>query len=170
MLTLTLTRKQEYDVVKWKDKPDEPAMIGELVATDESGAVLFKCATCENGGNETDEPNQDKRIVAREYQLEWSDSTTNGATAKAYPKWKHANGRNIVLWLKCRELPRFASRRILIHSGNCPQHTEGCILLGYQDNGNGTISQSTACINDFFNLVEKHGAEHTKLIIQYRNR
>ena len=165
MFQITLQRKKEYKQVAWQDKKPEDSTIGEL-QVEKDGKVIFKCATCENGGESTDTPNQDKRIVAREYYLEWTDSSTNGATAKAYPKWKADNGRNVAVWLKTKELPSFASRRVLIHSGNAPTHTLGCILIGYTDNGNGTISNSSACVNDLFLLLEHHGIENFKLVIK----
>ena len=166
MLTITLQRKKEYKDVKWKDQKPEDSTIGELIVENEDGEIIFKCFTCENGGPSTDTPNQDKRIVAREYSLEWTDSSTNGATAKAYPKWKAKNGRNVAVWLKTSSLPSFASRRVLIHSGNAPQHTEACLLLNYADNGNGTCGDSTRCVNDFFLLLEKHGIENFKLVVK----
>lgn len=176
MFLITLQRKKEYDSVQ---KPPnaktgrvyktEPSTIGELIVENESGEIIFACVTCENGGPSTDTPNQDKRIVAREYYLEWTDSSTNGATAKAYPKWKAKNGRNVAVWLKTKDLPSFASRRVLIHSGNDPQSTEGCILVNYVDNGNGTCSDSTRCVNDLFLLFEKYGIENFKLIIKEIN-
>lgn len=166
MLKIILQRKKEYKDVKWKDQKPENSTIGELIVENENGEIIFACVTCENGGESTDTPNQDKRIVAREYYLEWTDSSTNGATAKAYPKWKAKNGRNVAVWLKTQSLASFASRRILIHSGNAPTHTLGCILVGYVDNGNGTISNSSACVNDLFLLLEHHGIENFKLVIK----
>ena len=169
MLTIILQRKKEYKDVKWKDQKPEDATIGELIVENEGGEIIFKCVTCENGGPSTDTPNQDKRIVAREYSLEWTDSSTNGATAKAYPKWKAKNGRNVAVWLKTASLPSFANRRVLIHSGNAPTHTLGCVLIGYVDSGNGTIANSSACVNDFFLLLEKYGIENFRLIIKEIN-
>lgn len=166
MLKIILQRKKEYKDVKWKDQKPENSTIGELIVENENGEIIFACVTCENGGLSTDTPNQDKRIVAREYYLEWTDSSTNGATAKAYPKWKAKNGRNVAVWLKTQSLASFASRRILIHSGNAPTHTLGCILVGYVDNGNGTCGDSTRCVNDLFLLFEKYGIENFRLEVR----
>ena len=166
MLKIILQRKKEYKDVKWKDQKPEDSTIGELIVENENGEIIFACVTCENGGESTDTPNQDKRIVAREYYLEWTDSSTNGATAKAYPKWKAKNGRNVAVWLKTQSLASFASRRILIHSGNAPTHTLGCILVGYVDNGNGTCGDSTRCVNDLFLLFEKYGVENFRLEVK----
>ena len=166
MLKIILQRKKEYKDVKWKDQKPEDSTIGELIVENENGEIIFACVTCENGGESTDTPNKDKRIVAREYYLEWTDSSTNGATAKAYPKWKAKNGRNVAVWLKTQSLASFASRRILIHSGNAPTHTLGCILVGYVDNGNGTCGDSTRCVNDLFLLFAKYGIENFRLEVR----
>lgn len=163
MLTITLQRKKEYDNV---EKPPnaktgrvyktESSTIGELVVTDEKGAQLFKCCTCENGGESTDTPNQDKRIVARTYQLYWTESGV------ALPKeWKPK-----CLSTYTDERKEHKGRRIHIHIGNYPQDTEGCILLGYADNGNGTIGQSTDAVKNFYDLVQKHGVENFRLVVK----
>lgn len=163
MLTITLQRKKEYDNV---EKPPnaktgrvyktESSTIGELVVTDEKGAQLFKCCTCENGGPSTDTPNQDKRIVARTYQLYWTESGV------ALPKeWKPK-----CLSTYTDERKEHKGRRIHIHIGNYPQDTEGCILLGYADNGNGTIGQSTDAVKNFYDLVQKHGVENFRLQVR----
>ncbi len=62
-------------------------------------------------------------------------------------------------------LPSFRNRRILIHIGNYPQDTEGCLLFGYK-RGNGAVFESTECIKDFFELVQKEGVENFTLIIK----
>lgn len=163
MLTITLQRKKEYDNV---EKPPnaktgrvyktESSTIGELVVTDEKGAQLFKCCTCENGGPSTDTPNQDKRIVARTYQLYWTESGV------ALPKeWKPK-----CLSTYTDERKEHKGRRIHIHIGNYPQDTEGCILLGYADNGNGTIGSSTDAVKNFYDLVQKHGVENFRLQVR----
>lgn len=137
-------------------------------------AILVK-----TGGESTDTPKQDKRIVARDnYKLNWSSSGVNGGCARNYTQWQVKNsacpikvkdgtsGANIVIWLTCPTLPSFAKRRIHIHSGNCPQHTEGCLLFGYTDNKDGSMGNSAKCINDFCELALKLGVENITLEIK----
>lgn len=163
MFLITLQRKKEYASVQ---KPPnaktgrvyktEPSTIGELTITDESGANIFACVTCENGGPSTDTPNQDKRIVARTYQLYWTESSVS--LPKEYkPK---------CISTYTDELASHKGRRIHIHIGNYPQDTEGCLLLGQVDNGNGTIGASTQAVKDFYDLVSKHGIENFRLEVK----
>lgn len=163
MLTITLQRKKEYDNIQKTPNAKtgrvyktESSTIGELVVTDEKGAQLFKCCTCENGGPSTDTPNQDKRIVARTYQLYWTESGV------ALPK----EFKPKCLSTYTDERKEHKGRRIHIHIGNYPQDTEGCILLGYADNGNGTIGQSTDAVKNFYDLVQKHGVENFRLQVR----
>lgn len=52
---------------------------------------------------------------------------------------------------------------ILIHSGNLPKHTEGCILLG-MSSGNGGVWQSRKAIKYFKELLN-----YEKFILEVRN-
>lgn len=136
----------------------ENATLGKLSVLDtkDKDKVLFKCFTLENGGASTDISGQDKRIVSRDYALEWTDSARNGNLAKKYPKFKRG-ARNTAIWLNCDWiLPKFRARRILIHIGNYPQDTAGCILLGKSCNEKqGWISNSVECVREFYELLEK---------------
>ena len=168
---LILQRLKEYSKVKGtgsaKGKQDEPSTIGRVQLLNEKGETLFKCYSCENGGESSDTPNQDKRIIARAYDLRFSSSGVNGDCARNFPQWQVKNnqcpvkindgtsGANVVIWLTCKDKPEFAKRRIHLHSGNCPQHTLGCILLGYTDNKDGTISNSAKCVSDFFHTCKQ---------------
>lgn len=180
---LIVQREKEYHNVKAigsgaRVKPDEEATISSVRLENESGEAIFKCFCCENGGESTDTPKQDKRVVARKYKLNWSSSGVNGGCARTFTQWQVKNpacpikitdgtqGANVVIWLTTSELPSFAKRRIHIHSGSCPQHTEGCLLFAYTDNKNGTVSNSAKCINDFFTLANKIGLENIILEIK----
>lgn len=179
---LILQRLKEYKRVKGtgsaRDKPAEPSTIGRVQLLNQEGNTLFKCYSCENGGESSDTPNQDKRIIARTYDLRFSSSSVNGGTARNYPQWQVKNnqcpvkindgtsGANVVIWLTCKDKPELAKRRIHLHSGNCPQHTLGCILLGYTDNKDGTISNSAKCVSDFFTLANNIGIENITLEIK----
>lgn len=145
----------------------EDSTLSNVEVQDENGKVVFKCFCCENIGESTDTPKQDKRIIAREYELEWTYSTKNATLSKYYPKWKSKDGKlNKALWLTCdKVLPSFRNRRILIHIGNYPQDTEGCLLFGYTK-GAGIVGGSTNCINDFFTFVKKEGVENFTLVVK----
>lgn len=155
---LELQRLKEFKAVTAKGTT-EPSTIGELTLTSEIGEELFKGYTCENGGPSTDTPNKDKRIVAREYDLEFTDTNRNNTDKLG--KWKKK-----ALWLKTKELPSFANRRILVHIGNFPQDTLGCILVGKREGNNGTVSNSIETIIKLFNTIEKIGVNNVTLIIK----
>lgn len=155
---LELQRLKEFAAVKAKGTV-EGSTIGVITLTSEIGEELFKGYTCENIGPSTDTPKQDKRIVAREYDLEFSQTSKNSNSLLG--KWK-----NKALWLKCKELSSFASRRILIHVGNYPQDTEGCILVGKREGNNGTVSNSTESIIKLFDIIDKVGVDNVKLIVR----
>ena len=170
--TLNITRFKEYENVKGSgrnaNKPAESSTISKvaLYDNDKPKEILFHCFCLENGGASTDTPKQDKRIIARKYNLEWTYSARNASLAKKYPEFYNKDKtRHKAIWLKTKELEFFASRRILIHIGNCPQDTEGCLLFGYEDNKKGQINNSTQAIYDFFKIVEKIGIENITLNI-----
>lgn len=163
---IKLTRQVECKGVKHATKPEEDSTLGklEVIDTEQKGKVLYTCYTCENIGPSTDNSGTDKRIVSRDYALEWTDSAKNGALAKKYPQYKMGT-RNKAIWVTCDEvLPNFRNRRILIHVGNYPQDTEGCILLGKAKNEkHGYISNSVEAVREFFELVEKLGIDNCYL-------
>lgn len=155
----------------------EGSTISKVVVTDTiSMKPVFECYCLENAGPSTDESGKDRRVIAREYQLRWTRTKTNRSLQKFDSEWavdkkKHlvkdgTTGPYIALHLVSEAHKFFEYRRILIHIGNYPQDTEGCLLFGYGKNvQRGTINDSARCIRDFFNLVEKHGVEGSKLII-----
>lgn len=186
---IILQRLSEHKDVK---KPNvakiEDSTLGKLSVNEiqENGTLkeIWSCFTCENIGESTDTPKQDKRIMPRTYQLEWAQTGKNASLKKVtqdyllenfkktglyYRKVQTLNGEQthpyIALLLTCdRELPSFRHRSILIHIGNYPQDTEGCILLGKSKNDNtGTIGGSTQAVLEFFNLIKEIGAENCEL-------
>lgn len=164
---LIVQRVQEFKTVK---KPNVERIEGSTISdvkliNTETNETIFSCYCCENIGPSTDTSKQDKRIVARNYKLSWTDSGKNASLARTYPEYKKPNGRNTAILLSCDELPTFASRRILIHVGNYPQDTEGCLLFGTVK-GKGTVSNSIACIYKFFKKVEEIGIENITLTIK----
>lgn len=180
MLNIVIQRKEEYENVKKNENDDnkkaEGSTIGELRVYDEKGENIFSCFTLENGGESTSESGTDRRILAGEYYLRWTSSNTNSGLAIQYNYWKKANhlkkikdgtqGRNIAVWVMSDTIENHNKRRILIHIGNSPQDTLGCILCGYINGNNGKIGNSTKAINDLFLLFEKYGIENFKLTIK----
>lgn len=155
---LEVQRLKEFKEVKAKGTV-EPSTIGRLTLTSEIGEELFSAYTCENIGPSTDVPNQDKRIVAREYYLEFTSTSKNNTDKLG--KWKKQ-----ALWIKCKDKPEFANRRILIHIGNYPQDTEGCILVGKTEGNNGTVSTSIDTIIKLFDKIKQIGVENVILQVK----
>lgn len=178
MLNIVIQRKEEYENVKKNknDKNAETSTVGNLSVYNEKGENIFSCFTLENGGESTSESGTDRRILAGVYYLRWTSSSTNSGLAIQYNYWKKANhlekikdgtqGRNIAVWVMSDKIKNHNKRRILIHIGNYPQDTLGCILCGYINGNNGKIGNSTKAINDLFLLFEKYGIENFKLTIK----
>lgn len=163
MYRVVIRRKKEYkDIQKPKTKKIEDSTVGELKIYNEKQEVIFNCYTLENIGPSTDTPKQDKRIMPRSYSIEWTTTTVS-----IPKKYKINNEKGKGLLLTCDNImPNFRQRRILIHIGNYPQDTEGCILLGNKDNLNGTISQSTDAITTFYDIVADRGVDNFTIIIK----
>lgn len=158
MYTLLIQRTQEFSGITYKNRT-EGSTISTVSLTDPSGKEIFSCFCCENSGPSTDTPQQDKRIVARTYQLEWTKTSKNSNSKLG--KWQ-----NKALWVTCdSELPGFKNRRILIHVGNYPQDTEGCLLFGL-GKGKGTVHSSVQAITTFFNLANEIGPENIQLVVR----
>lgn len=151
-------------------EPNADCTLGKLDIIDLQGQghpVIYTCWTLERGNPSTDEVGKAKRIVARDYELEWTDSARNGNLAKKYPEFKCANGRNKALLLTCDSvLPKFRNRRVLIHIGNYAKDSLGCILLGkFKSKAHANVSDSIECVKEFYELIEKIGAENCFLRI-----
>lgn len=159
MPILRVERVKEYAAVTDTKGRTEPSTIGKVTLTD-GDKVLWEGYSCENGGADTDTPNQDKRIVAREYNLEWTATSKN--TNSALGKWQRK-----ALWVTCDStLPSFRPRRILVHVGNFPSNTEGCILLGKTASSKGAVNSSVQAIIEVFDIIDRLGAGNVKLIVE----
>lgn len=156
---LEVQRLKEYPKGSTQFTQKEGSTIGKITLISEIGQELFTGYTCENLGPSTDTPNQDKRIIARTYQLEWTKTSKNGNSKLG--KWV-----NKALLLTCDELPNFRNRRILIHIGNYSTNTEGCILVGTSQSNNGAINSSVDAINKLFNTLENIELENVELVVK----
>jgi hypothetical protein len=109
--------------------------------------ILVRGYTLEPAGNDTVEANKDRRIPEGKYHIAWHTSTKFKRTLP-------------VLFNQDVSKDRF----ILIHAGNYPKDTEGCILLGnkYDDNG---IYNSKATLEAF--LAETYKENFT---VEIRNK
>ena len=166
MAQLLLQRIKEYQNVKTpKSNKIEDSTISTLLLVDDNGEVRFEGFACENAGESTDKSGTDKRIVAREYYLQWCVSSKNGSLARKFPKWSSKNGKSIVIWVKNDEVPNFNNRLIRIHTGNGPANTEGCILPGLSESGTGLVGNSVLACNKLFTEIEKIGIENITLIV-----
>lgn len=156
---LKVKRESEHKGILYKNKKED-STLGSVVLEDVNGKELWKGYSLENIGPSTDTPNKDRRIVAREYQLEWTATTKNSNS-------KLGKFRNKALLVTCKELPSFRHRRILIHTGNYPQDTEGCILLGKGiDKKQGIIIKSVDAINELFAILEKLSIKEVSLKVE----
>lgn len=159
LYTLKVTRESEHKNITYKNKT-ESSTLGSVVLSDVNGKELWKGYSLENIGPSTDTPNQDRRIVARKYQLEWTNTTKNSNS-------KLGEFKNKALLVTCKELPSFKHRRILIHTGNYPQDTEGCILLGKNvDKKQGIILKSVDAIVELFTIIKKLNIKEISLEVE----
>ncbi|MGL2818958.1 DUF5675 family protein [Helicobacter pylori] len=129
----------------------------EIVSHYKNKDALFSCFSLENSGEPTDTPNLDKPIIARDYELEWSD--TSCTVPKEYQNKKCNNERHEVLQLIDPNNKDFTNRKILIHVGNSAHDTLGCILLGMQHDEE-MIYKSNEAVKKFFDLVKDKGVNN----------
>ena len=92
---------------------------------------VFKGYSLEPAGPDTTDSGKDRRIPEGKYNVKWLPS----------PRFKRT-----LATLYNEKVPE--SRRILIHVGNYPKNTEGCILLGRTFNTQG-VFESTSAVNEF---------------------
>jgi hypothetical protein len=107
--------------------------IGKLTIVDD-GKRLFECFTLEPAGPDTTERGKDRRIPAGRYKMQWYASPSQKRMCP-------------LLWNE--SVPK--DRYILIHTGNYPQKTSGCILVGDGHNAAG-VTNSVQTYNSFFKI------------------
>jgi RHS repeat-associated protein len=101
----------------------------------------------EPAGPSTSQVGQDKRIPEEVYDI------------SAYSSKKFPN--NFII--SNAVVPK--SRKILIHSGNNGNNTEGCLIPGGTI-GSGTVGQSKLKLNNIRNFINSRGVNNVKLIIK----
>ena len=161
-----LTRLYEIRAVKHPTKPDllaENSTLGKIEVLDMQNKekCIWQGFTCENGGPSSDVSGSDKRIVSRDYDMEWCESGKNASLSRKYPKFKRGE-RNLAIWITCDDImPSIRKRLIRIHTGNAPQDTQACILIGKSMNKEqGWINNSVEGVKEFFETIEKIGIEN----------
>lgn len=110
----------------------------------------FSCYCLERPGPDTTTPNLRKRIPIGIYNVKKHITRLNGKLG-----W--------VFVLFNENVP--ASRYILIHIGNFPKNTDGCILLG-TSKGNNSVHNSTSAIKQFYGLFENIAFDKIKVQIE----
>ena len=119
--------------------------IGKLEA-EQDGQKIFSCFTLEPAGGDTTERGKDRRIPAGLYNVEWHNSPSQ---------------RRICPLLWNESVPK--SRYILIHTGNFPKDTAGCILVGDGHSAAG-VTNSLKTYNALFKLAQKHGLQSVEIV------
>ena len=111
-----------------------------------NGELVMECFSLEPAGPDTIESGRDRRIPEGVYRLSrW--------VSKKYPQ---------SLLVHNEVVPK--ERAILIHNGNTPNHTLGCILLGYTTDNKSGVYNSRKCISDLMKYVVD--GEEKRLIIE----
>lgn len=122
--------------------------IGKFYVVGDDGVKIMSGFSLEPVGPDTTTPNKDRRVPKGVYNLEWLPS----------PKYN-----KLMPTLYNELVPK--SRRILIHQGNYPIDTEGCILLGDSYDNKGvynsvkTLAKVFALIKDKKIVVEINNLE-----------
>lgn len=108
----------------------------------------FDSFVLERPGPDTTTRNMRKRVPIGVYKVKWHKTTLNRSLGKAFVLFNE-------------DVP--ADRYILIHIGNYPRNTDGCILLG-SSKGKDFVGNSTNTIFAFYKLFEN--SDLTKIRIR----
>lgn len=120
--------------------------IGKFYVINNEGVKVMSGFSLEPAGPDTIEPNKDRRVPAGTYNLEWLPSN---------------KFQKLMPTLFNDKVSK--SRRILIHNGNYPQDTEGCMLLGDSYDSKG-VYNSVRTLAKVFELIR-----NTKTIVEINN-
>ncbi len=120
----------------------------------------FKCYTLEDGFNEYKIPNV-TRIPDGKYKM---TLRTAGGFHGRYKK-RYGNAHKGMLWV--RDVPNF--KYILIHVGNTPKDTAGCLLVGDQPiRDEAFIAGSRKTYEDIYPDIAFALSEGEEVVIEYK--
>lgn len=142
-------------IVLKRIEENKDCTIGEVRVFDNEGKCVFSSYSLEPAGDSSDEANKNKRIVAREYHLKYTQ------TSVCLPKECEQKG----ILLTTDEVKDFEKRRILVHVGNYSKDTQGCILLGEQRLGFNVLNSQSAT-KRFYGVIKDLGIENCELEIK----
>jgi hypothetical protein len=131
-------------VRKWQT---DNSTISELI----TNGGLIRGFVLERPGPDTTESGLRLRIPEGTYQLKWHNSSL--------PK---VRGHNPVPLLFNNVVP--ASRYILIHNGNFPHNTDGCLLVG-KTRGTDLVNNSVEMLNELKKFLNECSIETIQLTI-----
>ena len=104
------------------------------------GQVSMELSFVEPAGPSTEEANQDRRIPAGLYSVDWEPSTTAGNDIAG----------KLPLLYNSKVSP---DRRIRMHIGNYGRDTEGCLCPGMSANmSGGFVNSSRAALREFISI------------------
>ncbi|SCC17578.1 hypothetical protein GA0061071_107170 [Kosakonia oryzendophytica] len=121
------------------------------ISTYEISGSTIKGYFLERPGPDTTVSGQLKRIPEGSYRLKWHNSNISSVQA-----------HNPVPLLYNADVPQ--SRYILIHNGNYPYNTEGCLLIG-GSKGTDFVGGSVPKLTELKTFLTEHGIENFTLMI-----
>jgi len=141
--TITIDRPEgggNINSFRFKETENSTTSTFNMPGEDVEGFML------EPAGPSTTTPNQDKRIPEGQYNLEDYSSSNYPDNFRVYSD----------------DVPK--SRRILIHKGNYPSNTEGCLMPGCST-GPDAVLYSGKKFNQMRPVIKRIGSENVKLNI-----
>jgi hypothetical protein len=131
-------------VRKWQT---DNSTISELI----TNGGLIRGYVLERPGPDTTESGLRLRIPEGTYKLKWHNSSL-----------PNVSPHNPVPLLFNNDVP--ASRYILIHNGNFPHNTDGCLLVG-KTRGTDLVNSSVAMLNELKTFLNESSIETIQLTI-----
>lgn len=142
-------------IILKRTRENAECTFGRLSVFDNEGKELLSCVSLEPKGASSDEANLNLRIMPRVYRLKYSP------TSVCLPEACEKKG----ILLFSDEVAGFDARRIFFHIGNFAKDTQGCILLGEQENDN-SILNSQSATKRFYGVIKDLGIENCLLEIK----
>ena len=142
-------------IILKRTRENAECTFGKLSVLNSEGKEILNCVSLEPKGASSDEANLNLRIMPRSYKLKYSP------TSVCLPEVCEKKG----ILLFSDEVAGFEDRRIFFHIGNFAKDTQGCILLGEQEQDN-SILNSQSAIKRFYKLIESLGIDTCELEIK----